>query len=261
MKKDFKIPMTIEEFEVCEVPFGWKDEYCDGFAYIIPRSHGVMMKMPVEKRNVESSAEIKPISEASAKELTELFYDSFVNSVEYLNRTESEVRRNAAREIRNFLKGKRGIPQLEFSKIAVLDGEKVGACLVSKYKFGYKDEIIFVHPKYQRKRIGSALAASVLNDLDELGEKIFWSEYHICNELSANWHRKFGFIEETDIMTAKFRRNYYRHEIYRQTHFGNEDKVTKLKFDLKQVEAEVERLETIAEKDFEAAWMTWRYDF
>src|SRR5215203_52442 len=155
MKIDFKIPMTIEEFELCEVPFGWKDEYCDGFAYITPREHGVLMKIPVEKRKTGFAAEIKPVSETSAQDLVELFYESFVDSIEYVNGIESDVKRNAAREIRNFFKGKRGVPQPDVCKIAVLDSKVVGACLVSKYKFGYKDEIIFVHPKYQRKNIGS----------------------------------------------------------------------------------------------------------
>jgi GNAT superfamily N-acetyltransferase len=261
MKQNFKIPMSIEEFEVCEVPFGWKDEYCDGFAYITPRQHGVMMKMPVERRNVETPAEIKPISEVSHGELSELFYQSFVDSVEYLNRTESEIRRNAAREIRNFFKGKRGIPQIKLSRIAILDFKLVGACLVSKYKFGYKNEIIFVPPNYQRKNIGNALAASVLNNLYELGEKIFWSEHHICNELSANWHRKFGFAEETDIMTARFRLNFYRHEFYRNEKSGNEAKLKELKPLLGDAKRAVERLQKVEDENFQAAWLSWRYDF
>lgn len=253
--------MTIEEFEVCEVPFGWKDEYFNGFAYITPREHGVMMKMPVENRNIETPAEIKPIYEATITELVGLFYDSFKNSVEYLNRTELEVKRNAAREIRNFFKGKRGIPQFELSKIAVLNDKKIGACFISKYKFGYKDEIIFVHPNYQRKNIGSALVASVLNDLYDIGEKIFWSEYHICNELSARWHRKLGFTEETDIMTAKFRLNYYRHEVYRNEKLNDKIKLKELKPLLKKAEKELERLKKIEDEDFRAAWLSWRYDF
>ena len=253
--------MTIEEFEVCEVPFGWKDEYSDGFAYITPRAQGVMMKIPVDKRNVETIAEIKPICEASERELVNLFYDSFVDSIEYVNRTEEEVKINAAREIRNFFEGKRGIPQLKLSKIAVLDNRKVGACLVSKYKFGYKDEIIFVHPKYQRKNIGNALAAAVLNDLHELGEKVFWSEHHICNELSANWHRKFGFTEETDIMTARLRENYYRREVYRHKKFNDQSKLKELRPLLKKAEKEVKRLQKIEDKDFRAAWLSWKFDF
>ncbi len=261
MKKDFKIPMTIEEFEVCEVPFGWKDEYCDGFAYITPRSHGVMMKIPVEQRIFETAVEIKSLSEAAKKDLVALFYDSFVDSVEYLNRTKSEVRRNAAREIRNFFKGRRGIPQFDLCKIAVFDKKIIGACLVSKYSFGFKDEIIFVHPKYQRKNIGNALVSTVLNELEALGEKVFWSEHHICNELSANWHRKFGFVEVTDIMTAKFRRRFYRHEFYRNEKLQNNEQLKQLKTLLKKAEKEVTRLVKIEEKDFQAAWMSWRYDY
>ena len=69
MKMNFKIPMTIEEFEICEVPFGWKDEYFNDCAYITPRQHGVMMKIAVEKRNIETAVEIKPISDTAVSEL------------------------------------------------------------------------------------------------------------------------------------------------------------------------------------------------
>ncbi len=259
--KNFKIPMTIEEFEVYQVPFGWKDEYSNGFAYITPREHGVMMKIEITKRQIESQAEIRPISEASFEELAKLFYDSFVNSVEYYTQTKNEVKKAAQREINNFFNGRRGIPQFDLSKIAVTDSKKVGASLVSKYKYGFKNEILFVHPKHQGKNIGTALVSSVLNDLDNLGEKIFWSEHHICNELSANWHRKFGFMEETDIMTARFRRNYYRHEVYRNERLGHPEKVLELKLFREKAEAEVERLEKIEDEDFKRAWLSWKYDF
>lgn len=253
--------MTFDEFEVCEIPFGWKDEYYNGFAHITPRPHGVMMKIPVTKREIETNVEIEPISVAKTGELRKLFYDSFVDSVEYLNQTKRDVKAAAKEEIANFFEGKRGIPQLELCKIAVCDLQKVGCCLVSKFKFGYKTEIIFVHPNFQRRKIGSALVADVMNALEKLGENLLWSEHFICNELSANWHRKFGFVEETDIMTAKFRRNYYRHETYRNEHFGNEENLVKLKPLLENAEMEVERLEAIEEKDFSAAWLSWRWDY
>lgn len=253
--------MTIEEFEICEVPFGWKDEYCDGFAYITPRQHGVLMKISVEKRKVESVAELKPISEINNAELIELFFDSFVDSVEYLNEPEQTVRKKARREIANFFKGRRGIPQIEFCKVAIVDNLKVGACLVSKYKYGYKNEIIFVHPNFQQRRIGSLLVSAVINDLSKIGEQFLWSEHHICNELSANWHRKFGFVEVTDILTAKFRANFYRHEFYRYEKKGDQAKLAYLKPLLENAKKEIERLNNIEKDDFDAAWMSWRYDF
>lgn len=224
MSNNFKIPMTIEEFSLAEVPIGWKDEYFNGYAYITPRQHGVMMKIRVEKREIVNPFEIKPVAETKKIELSALFYESFVDSVEYLGYSKSEVKKESVKEINNFFKGNRGIPQLDLCKITVLENKLIGACLVSKYKYGFKDEIIFVHPKHQRKGVGNALISHVLNDLHQRGEEFFWSEHHICNELSASWHKKFGFVEVTDFMTLKYRQNYYNHEIYRNEHFGNKEK-------------------------------------
>ena len=259
--KSLKIPMTVEEFHLAEVPFGWKDEYFDGFAYITPRSHGVLMRMAVELRQVETSSEILPISETTSEKLSKLFYETFVESVEYCDWKKSEIRKTSVKQITNFFNGKRGIPQPDFCKIAVLNNKLVGACLVSKYKYGFKNEILFVHPNFQRQGIGNALVSGVLNDLYNIGEKVFWSEHHICNELSANWHRKFGFVEVTDITTARLRRNYYAHEIYRQEYVGNTKKVMELTAILDKVEAEVERLEKIEDENFGAAWLSWKFDF
>jgi RimJ/RimL family protein N-acetyltransferase len=262
--KSLKISMTIEEFHLAEFPFGWKDEYCDGFAYFTPRKHGVLMKMPVEKRQINTSVEIQPISKVTVEELIELFYAAFVDSVEFCDYTKAEVRKRARSNIREFFAGERGIPQLELSQTVVLPGEKnnlIGACLISKYKYGFKNEILFVHPDCQNKGIGTGLVSSVLNDLHQRGEKVFWSEYHICNEQSATWHKKFGFVEEPDIMTAKFRRSFLRHEIWRNQELKNVEKVRELKPLLEKSEAEVERLAKIEEIDFDAAWLSWKYDY
>ena len=56
--KDIKIPMTWEEFENHKIPLGWKAEYFDGYAYITPRHHGIMVKIKVEKREIQSNAEL-----------------------------------------------------------------------------------------------------------------------------------------------------------------------------------------------------------
>ncbi len=262
--KSFKIPMTIDEFELGEFPFGWKEEYCDGFAYITPRDHGILMKMPVEKRKVKTFVEILPVSEANSAELSELFFDSFSESVEFCDISEDQMRKRALKNIDNFFKNKRGIAWLELSRIAVLPEEKnklVGACLISKYKYGFKNEILFVRPKQQNKGIGTALVSNVLNDLSKIGEKTFWSERHICNEQSAAWHAKFGFVEEPDMMTARFRRSYLRREVWRNESLGNSQKLEKLNFLLEKAEAEVGKLKIIEKEDFDAAWLRWKYDY
>jgi GNAT superfamily N-acetyltransferase len=236
--RSLKLPMTIEEFELAKIPFGWKDEYSNGFAYITPRDHGVLLKLEIERRELKTFAEIQPISVVNFEGLAELFYESFVDSV--------------------------GIPQLDLCRAAILPDEKLklaGACLVSKYKCGYRNEILFVRPKFQGKGIGTALVTTVLNELETLGEKIFWTEHHICDEQSANFYRKLGFVEETDIMTARFRRNFLWQEIRRYKHFGDLPKVTELENLLIKTEAEIVMLEKIEEIDFKAARLMWKYDY
>lgn len=262
--KSRKVPMTIDEFHCAEFPFGWKDEYCDGFGYFTPREHGILMKISIAPRQINTFAEIRAATENDRIALTELFYESFVDSIEFCDLSKKQIKKDAAKNIVDYFAGERGIPALEISRLAVApdDGKSlIGACLIAKYKYGYKNEILFVRPTSQNLGIGTALAANVLNDLHEKAEKVFWSEHHICNEQSAAWHRKFGFVEETDILTAKFRRNHYRHEVRRNERAGNICKVEELKLSLEQAEAEVERLEKIQETDFDAAWLRWKYDY
>ena len=113
----------------------------------------------------------------------------------------------------------------------------------------------------QSQGVGTALAANLLNELHDIGEKVLWSEHHICNTQSERWHKKFGFEEVTDIMTAKFRRNFYRHEVWRREQLKIIEKIDEFKFCLSQVESEVERLEAIEKEDFGAAWLRWKYDY
>ncbi|MCY7347987.1 MAG: GNAT family N-acetyltransferase [Pyrinomonadaceae bacterium] len=262
--KSLKVPMTVDEFELAEYPFGWKDEYCDGFAYYTPRDHGVLMKISVESRVVENSVEIKPASETTIEKLVKLFYESFVDSVEFCNLSKKRIKERAAENVEDYFEGRRGIPVSELSRIAVTPDNKqnlIGACLVSKYKYGYKNEIIFVSPAFQKRGVGTSLAANLLNELHEIGEKVLWSEHHICNIQSERWHKKFGFEEVTDIMTAKFRRNFYRHEVWRGEQLTITEKINELKSNLSKAETEVERLEAIEKDDFSAAWLRWKYDF
>lgn len=262
--KSLRIPMTIEEFELAPYPFGWKDEYCDGFAYYTPREHGVLMKIAVENQNIKSSVKIKPISETTVEKINKLFYDSFVNSVEFYNQTKRQIKESAVKNVNNYFEGNRGIPVADLSRVAFALNDKrnlIGACLVSKYKYGYKNEIIFVAPENQNQGIGTNLAANLLNELHKIGEKVLWSEHHICNVQSERWHKKFGFEEVTDIMTAKFRRNFYRHEVWRRERLQIIEGLDDFKIKLNEAEKEFERLETIEEKDFGAAWLRWKYDY
>lgn len=256
--------MTVEEFELAPYPFGWKDEYADGFAYYTPREHGVLMKVAVEKRTVEDSLKIKPISETTTAKLNELFYESFADSVEFCDLTKKQIKECAVENVGDYFEGRRGVPVLDLSRAAFAAGGEqklIGACLVTKYKYGYKNEIIFVAPKYQKQGIGTNLAANVLNELHNIGESVLWSEHHICNVQSERWHKKFGFTEVTDILTARLRRNFYRHELWQREHLNTDEEINELKSKLKNAESEVERLKAIEKKDFGAARLIWKYDY
>jgi len=262
--KNLKIPMTSEEFELMEWKLGWKHEYWDGFARLAPRYNGVLVKLPVEKRELEPAIKIRSVSESDYEQLVGAFYDAFVDTVEYCNRVKRDVKESARRNIRDFFDGERGIPNLALSKAAVAPRNKnriVGAALVSKYKYGYKNEILFVRPKYQNAGIGTTLVTGVLNDLRDKKEKIFWSEYHVCNEQSAAWHKKFGFVEELDITVARMRYRYFQHEVWRHEKMDEKEKAKEYKPHLKKAEAELKRLETVEKEDFDAAWLGWRHDF
>lgn len=256
--------MSIDEFHLAEFPFGWKDEYWDGHARISPRHNGVFVKVPVEPREIETIAEIKLLSAIGFDDLCKLFYTAFVNSAEFCDYKKSDVKRSAEKNIRNFYDGRRGIPQLELSRVAFSPKRKkpfVGACLITKYKYGYKNEILFVRPGLQNKGIGTALVSTVLNELHKSGETTLWSEYQICNEPSAAWHKKIGFIEEPDILVARLRRSYVRREIWRHTQLGNLERASEFESLLKNVEARLKLLEEIEQIDFKSAYSSWRNDF
>lgn len=262
--RSLKIPITYEEYELMEWKFGWKHEYWDGFARLSPRYNGVLVKLPIEKRELETTIKIRAVTKQDFEQLVGAFYDAFVDTVEYCNRFKRDVKESARRNVRDFFAGERGIPHLNLSKAAVSPRNKnriVGAALISKYKYGFKNEILFVRPKYQNKRIGTALVSSVLSDLHDKKEKIFWSEYHVCNEQSAAWHKKFDFVEEPDITVARMRYRYFQHEVWRHERIGEKEKAKKFKPLLKKAEAELKRLEKLEEKDFGAAWLRWRRDF
>ena len=262
--KSLKIPMTFEEFDLMEWKFGWKHEYWDGFARLSPRFNGVLVKMPVEKRELESGMRIRSVSESDYDQLVGAFYDAFVDTVEYCNLAKRDVKESAQRNIRDFFAGERGIPQLDLSKAFVSTQNKnriVGAALISKYKYGFKNEILFVRPKYQNMRVGTALVSSVLNNLKGKREKIFWSEYHVCNEQSAAWHKKFGFVEEPDITVARMRFHYFYHEVWRREKAGEKEEAKKIKPLLKKAKAELKKLEKIEEENFGAARLSWKYDY
>jgi GNAT superfamily N-acetyltransferase len=260
--KNPKIKMTAAEFEGFPVPFGWKAEYWGGFARMSPWQQSFMLKVAVRLRAVTANANIVPLAETNPEALSRLFYHAFAQTVEYCGHTQKQVRAAAVDAISDFYGGKRGLPQWGLSWVARLPTRRntlVGACLVSRYTYGFKLEMLFVHPKHQRSNIAAALVARVMDGLNGLGETTLWSERHVANEASAWWHRKFGFVEEPELGTAALLRNHYARELRRHEQAGDLPESLRLKTLLALAETELARLQAIEATDFGAARLMWRY--
>lgn len=259
--KSPRIKISFDEFDLMEWRFGWKHEYWGGYARITPRHESVLVKIPVEKREIKTSAQIIGVKQVSVKELEELFFDSFVETVEYCDYKRRDVRSAATKNIQKFFDGNRGEPQIELSRTVILEGKLAGAALITKRKYGFKLEILFVRPQFQNIGIGTALVSTVLNGLCELGEKVFWSEHHACNQQSAAWHKRFGFVEEPDLRIARMRYYFYKHDAWRLEKLQEYDKLKEVQPLLEKAETEYKRLEEIEEKEgFDVANLMWKYD-
>lgn len=259
--KSLKLKMTFEEYDTMPWRFGWKHEYWDGYARVTPRYDSILVKMSVKPRAVETAARIVNIEQISVKNLEKLFFDSFVETVEYCDYKRADVKKSAAKNIEKFFSGERGEPVLELSCAAILDDELAGAALITKRKYGVKLEILFVQPKFHGKNIATALAATVLNDLSARGVTAFWSEHRACNQPSARWHQTFGFEEVPDLRIAQMRYYYFKHEVWRLEKLGENAELGNAKTLLKKAEIEYEKLEEVRKSEgFEAAHIMWKYD-
>jgi hypothetical protein len=61
-----------------------------------------------------------------------------------------------------------------------------------------------------------------------MGIRELYSLYHICNEESRQWHQKFGFQEEYDVIFIRLKRAWYYEEIRRHEILGLTDALPEL---------------------------------
>lgn len=248
--------MSIEEFELLAMRPGWKHEYWDGRAHITPREHGVIVAMPVTPRPVNTSLVLRRATGADAAELTTAFLEAFIDSTEYCDWETQKICEAADKAIRSHFAGERGKPHLA-SRVAMgFDRERgcdsiVGAALLTHAPRYSILDLLFVRPAWQRHGIATALLSDAMNELDSVGEAILKSAYHAANEASMNWHQRFGFVEEPDLMRARLYSTAARHELWRREKIGgaSDRERAALKSEAERWEIEVERLEEIADRE------------
>jgi GNAT superfamily N-acetyltransferase len=260
--------MSIEEFELLPIRPGWKYEYWDGRAHITPREHGVIVAMPVTAGQVDTSLVLRKVTRDNAAELTSAFLEAFVDSVEYCDWETERIGDAAEKAIRSHFAGERGKPH-SASRVAMgFDRELgcdsiVGAALLAHAPRYSILDLLFVRPAWQRHGIARALLSDAMNELHIAGETLLKSAYHAANEASMNWHHRFGFIEEPDLMRARLHSSTARHELWRREKIlGLTDRErVELQTEADRWETEVERLEEIANREgykAVAPILTWR---
>jgi hypothetical protein len=68
----------------------------------------------------------------------------------------------------------------------------------------------------------------IAQQLHNSGIRELYSFYHICNDVSRQWHQKFGFKEEYDAHFIRLKCVWYREEICRQEQLGLSDSLPEL---------------------------------
>ena len=139
-----------------------------------------------------------------AVHLVPAFFDAFRDSVDYWDYPPAAVRKSARESIAGVFAGKRGVfHAASFLAVAPTRRSIAGAALIVTDVDGPNLDLLFVRPRWQRLGLATALAQSAMNTLYELGEPILDSGHDVANAASAEWHRRFGFVELPDLMRAK----------------------------------------------------------
>jgi GNAT superfamily N-acetyltransferase len=216
------IPMSFEAYEVMERPFGWKVEYWDGHARLSPRTIGVTTKVNLSPRNLSHNYILVPVSSGDREAMIAGYCETFSASVEFCGWPMASIAESAAKDISNYLSGKRGEP-LSASVMALTPGSQVLAGLalvIHRPNYGAYMDLLYVRPEFQRQGVGTALLNWAIDRLIESGFPTLSSSYHICNEPSRRWHHRHGFEDEYDWYYARLKVGWYDMEIWRREQLG-----------------------------------------
>jgi hypothetical protein len=104
------IPISIEEFELMEHPFGWKAEYFDGKAHLTPREHLVRTQTILAPKKVATAHQIVPVDPLQQERMIVAFLEAFEDSVEFCDWSSNLFHTHVRKNITNYFQGVRGKP-------------------------------------------------------------------------------------------------------------------------------------------------------
>ena len=250
------LPMTIDEFHVMARKPGWKYEYWDGKAHISPAHRTVTTSLDTEPRSYRSPCQIRPVESRYQPSMIDAFVAAFRDTIEYCDWEDERILDSARENVIGFFSGERGNP-LPASRLALVsqpEGEResvVGASLVVGMRGGSALlDVLFVTPEWQRRGVATALVSSVIDRLHDGGNSTLKSRYNLGNDESRAWHRKFGFVDDSDLFLAE---SYYRHaehELWRREKLGNltREERQKLMLEVDRWRVQADDLSAIADR-------------
>jgi predicted N-acetyltransferase YhbS len=257
--------MTREEWERLPWRFGWKHEYWDGRARLTPHQHHVHVRVPIEAREKRLPAVASPglsvraVGPADAPGLVPAFIEAFEDGVEFCDWPAERIQEHARRNVADYFAGRRGVPLLAASRLAVEGGRVVGAALLTRRRDGGPTlDLLMVSPALRRRGIARALVGAAVEELrGQSATGVLRSAYCVANRESAHWHRAFGFEEEPDLHLARLRQAFYRHEVSRH---GTDEAPAHLRSSYEHWSRRAEELEEIARRQgFEAVTPSLSY--
>jgi GNAT superfamily N-acetyltransferase len=229
--KSKHIPMSIEEFELMEHPFGWKVEYFSGKGHLTPREHHVRTQLTLAPQVVAGSGQIVPVDPSLKEQMIAAFFEAFEDSVEFCDWSLQDIRNHAAKNINNYFQGVRGKPH-PVSRMALEPNSQqiIGLALfVEKKEQQVELDLLLVQPSYQRRGIATQMVARSIDSLYAEGVKDLRSGYHICNDRSRDWHRSLGFEEIPDYFYCRLKAAWYRDRIWRLEKLGSTEQIEELR--------------------------------
>ncbi len=233
------IPMSFEEYDIMERPFGWKVEYWDGHARLTPRGFGVSTKINLSPRHFSHNHRLVPVSPDDRDRILIGYFEVFSPSVEFCGWPAEDVQDCAVKDIGKYFAGTRGEP-LSASVIALApeSHELIGLALVSQrsQQNAFMD-LLYVRSDFQRQGVATAMLNWAIDRLLEYGFETLSSRYHICNEPSRLWHHGNGFEDEYDAYYVRLRISWCRSEIWRREKLGLIDGLAELKQECDRWEA------------------------
>jgi N-acetylglutamate synthase-like GNAT family acetyltransferase len=223
--------ISFDEFKRMPHPFGWKAEYYNDKAHFTPRHHAIKTKLIFQSRSLETTTySIQAVDLSYKSQMIDVFYDTFRDSVEFCDWTKKDIRKHAKNNINDYFAGLRGTP-LPHSVMAIdpKTHHVIGLALVLINRKQYHElDLLFVRPDYQKQGLATAMVFQIAQQLHNSGIRELYSFYHICNDVSRQWHQKFGFKEEYDAHFIRLKCVWYREEICRQEQLGLSDSLPEL---------------------------------